>query len=55
MHAYPFLVEYPMDTEYPFLVTRASEYKKVREILPSTNTSTPVRHQKKLPKKMPSI
>ena len=35
------------ETEYPFLVTRASEYKKVGE----TNTSTPVWHPKKLPKR----
>ena len=38
------------ETEYSFLITRASEYKKVGETLPSTNTSTPVRHPKKLPK-----
>ena len=39
------------ETEYSFLVTRASEYKKVGETLPSTNTSTPVRHPKELPKR----
>ena len=40
------------ETEYSFLVTRASEYKKVGESLPSTNTSTPVQHPKKLPKEI---
>ena len=39
------------ETEYSFLVTRASEYKKAGETLPSTNTSTPVWHPKKLPKR----
>ena len=39
------------ETEYSFLVTRASEYKKVGETLPSRNTSTPVRHPKELPKR----
>ena len=29
------------ETEYSFLVTRASEYKKMGETLPSTNTATP--------------
>ena len=38
-------------TEHSFLVTRASEYKKVGEALPSTNISTPVQHPKKLPKR----
>ena len=39
------------ETEYSFLVTRASEYRKVGETLPSTDTSTPVQHLKKLPKR----
>ena len=41
------------ETEYSFLVTRASEYREVAETIPSTNTSapTPVRHPKMLPKR----
>ena len=37
--------------EYSFLLTRASEYKNVGENLPSTITSTPVWHSKKLVKR----
>ena len=39
------------ETEYSFLATKASEYKKVGETLLSKNTPTPVQHPKKLPKR----
>ena len=39
------------EIEYSFLVTRASDYRKVGETLPSTNTSTPVWHPENLAKR----